>query len=142
MSESENSSEDSGFRVASIRSGTLVVLNKGEKDGVKLNQRFLLFGMGPEIFDPESKKSLGFLEEVRGTGKVIHVQESMSTIESDTKEPGQIFTTRPNFFGLSTAVVEERTPSTTVPFRDPKVGDFAKPIPPQPTLGSISGLSS
>jgi|ERR1700730_7896626 hypothetical protein len=112
-------------RVALVISSTRVVLNKGQKDGLKINQRFLIFGLGREILDPDTNQSLGILEEVRGTGKVIHLQERMATVESDMREPTPSITKRRNPFG---DVIEEHIPAGVIGFSDLKLGDFAKPV--------------
>jgi len=113
-------------RVAHIISAIKVVLNRGEKDGLKKDQRFLIFCLGGEILDPKTKQSLGRLELIRGTGKVTHLQERMATIESDMREPGNtVKRQNPLFYGTFT---EERLSPDTIRFDDPEVGDFAKPI--------------
>lgn len=59
-------------------------LNVGSNDGISMGDRFLIYTLSEhEILDPETNESLGFLELVKGTGKVIHLQEKMCTIESD-----------------------------------------------------------
>jgi hypothetical protein len=95
MSESLTKPQAGLPRVAHVLSDTRVVLNKGEKDGLKINQRFLIFGLRAEVLDPDTNQSLGILEEVRGTGRVIHLQERMATVESDMKEPGPSVCDRP-----------------------------------------------
>src|SRR4051794_33708714 len=59
-----------------------VVLNVGAQDGVELRQKFIIFSLGQELFDPHSKDSLGRFEIVRGNGEVSHVQERMCTVRS------------------------------------------------------------
>lgn len=59
-----------------------VVINRGSDHGVKQGDRYLVYGLGPEIFDPESNSSLGALEVVRGRASVVHVQEKMCTLRT------------------------------------------------------------
>ena len=59
-----------------------VVINRGANHGVKLGDRFLVFGEGPRIVDPDTGKDLGQLELVRGQGQVVHVQEHIATIHT------------------------------------------------------------
>lgn len=59
-----------------------VVLNKGSNDGIQKGDDFIVFGSGNEIVDPSTGISLGILEEIKGKGRVIHVQEKMCTIET------------------------------------------------------------
>lgn len=109
-----------------------VVINRGSKDGIKVNQRFLLYILSDdEIVDPETNKKLGFLEIVRGTGKVVHVQENMATIESDTKGPSERLITRleiPIYILESSREEEKIIPGEQLPFENASVGDKAKPI--------------
>lgn len=67
------------------------VINKGAEQGVKPGDTYLIYSLGPEINDPETGASLGRLEIVRGRAIVRHVQEKMSTLESDEFEetPGR-----------------------------------------------------
>jgi DNA gyrase/topoisomerase IV subunit B len=113
-----------------------VVINRGALHKVTEGQQFLLYKLSEEeIKDPISGKSLGYLEIVKGTGKIIHVQERISTIESDKREPSERRIVRKRssspFFSAFTGEEEEETivPSgRLVPFDDPVIGDKAKPI--------------
>ena len=68
--------------VAEIIGSRRVVLNKGAKDGISQGDRFLVFRPGEEIHDPKTGESLGILEDIKGMGEVIHVQDRMCTIET------------------------------------------------------------
>jgi hypothetical protein len=57
-----------------------VVINQGALHGVKVGDRFLVFGNGPHIADPATAPDLGVMELVRGQGEVVHVQDHMATI--------------------------------------------------------------
>ena len=94
--------------------------------------------------DPITLEGLGYLEISRGTGKVIHVQEKLATIESDiiTAPSKRIIkktkTTPPSpISGIAgylnpppTEVVEEiiETPEEITPFNSASKGDKVKPI--------------
>ena len=113
-----------------------VVINRGALHKVKKGQKFLLYKLSEEeIKEPISGKSLGYLEIVKGTGKIIHVQERISTIESDKREPSERRIVRKRssspFFSAFTGEEEEETivpSSRLVPFDDPVIGDKTKPI--------------
>lgn len=111
-----------------------VVINKGARDNIKEGQRFLLYKLEEEeIKDPTTGKSLGYLEVVKGTGKVTHVQERMSTIESDKRgEPSKktiIKRISPILFFPAQQHEETAVSSGDfVPFEQPDIGDKAKPI--------------
>lgn len=122
--------------VAEKLSDECVVINKGTSDGISIGQRFLIFGYGKQITDPSTGEVLGKLEIVRGTGKVTHVQEKISTITSDMKKTGSrvikkaqvnpISLTLSSF--LTNPDVEEILPPTTAPFIGAQKGDTARPI--------------
>lgn len=107
-----------------------IVINAGINKDVKKGQRFLVYALSNhEIFDPDTNTSLGFLEIVKGTGTVIHVQEKMATIESDvyeTSQPTKIIRKK-SIYSLGTT--EERTVSREhIAFNNPEIGDFVKQI--------------
>ena len=68
--------------VAKIISERKVVLNKGSQDGISDGDQFVVFSLGEEIHDPKTSESLGILEDIKGKGEVIHVQNHMCTIET------------------------------------------------------------
>jgi hypothetical protein len=107
-----------------------IVINAGDNKGIKKGQRFLVYALSDhEIFDPDTQKSLGFLEIVKGTGKVIHVQEKMATIESDvyeTSQPTKIIRKNPMYGFGSTE--EETVSREHIAFDNPRIGDFVKQI--------------
>src|SRR5437762_2733110 len=100
--------------VAYVADDTRVVLNRGRLDGVKIGQRFLVFGIGREIEDPRTKEKLGRLESVRGTGRVVHVQDHLATIDSDMTVAGRKVVKKPTPWGLaawpSQYIEEEQEP--------------------------------
>ena len=106
-------------RVAHIIDNHSLVLNVGRSDGIETGQRFLVYGLSDdEITDPETGRSLGYLELVRGTGSVSYIQDEMCVITSDKPVPAS-----------TTAMV--RAISGTVeyqPFTSPAVGDYAREI--------------
>lgn len=107
-----------------------IVINAGNNEGIKNGQRFLLYALSDhEIWDPDTKTSLGFLEIVKGTGKVVHVQEKMATIESDVYEisqPTKIIR-KNSMYGFGST--EEQTSSREhIAFNNPQIGDLVKQI--------------
>jgi cell shape-determining protein MreC len=69
--------------VATIIDEHRVVINKGKQDGVKKGQEYVIFGLGPEVQDPKTQENLGRVEVLKGRGEVIHVQDNISTVESN-----------------------------------------------------------
>ena len=125
-----------GAVVRVIKDDIQVVIDKGSCDGVELGQRFLIYGIDPEpIIHPITGENLGSLEIVRGTGKVVHVQEGLATNESDKfstpkKKVSTIINHSPftDKFGTKERSEEIIEDSEQLPFEYPAVGDFAKRI--------------
>jgi len=110
-----------------------VTINRGSEDGINKGDRFLIYSIGEELFDPETKESLGMLEIVKGTGKVVHVQPRLATIESDKlSAPNKTVTKKKNPYSyIAYSGYEEEVISgekEVIPFEDPTKGDKAKPI--------------
>ena len=130
--------------VVSKIDGYTVAINRGARDGVQMGQRFCIYAVSDEpINDPNTGESLGQLEIVKGTGKVINVQERMSSIESDRYGSGQTkrvikhadkspllkswIMVDPSFREhLEEEIIE--MPSNRLPFENARVGDRAKRI--------------
>jgi translation initiation factor 2 gamma subunit (eIF-2gamma) len=105
-----------------------LVINKGSEDGIREGQRMLVYRVSDEeIEDPNTGESLGYLELVRGTGKIIFVQDKLSIIESDkTKKVTTTYNRNHAFY--STYQSETVTENERIPFENPQVGDQVKPI--------------
>lgn len=122
-------------RVAQVLDKYTIVINQGSADGVEEEDRFLIYGIGDEIKDPETGQSLGKLEIVRGQGVVAHVQERLATVKTaEKRERGgksRRIKRSPGFSGIfGEQVVEEHEDyrEESVPFSGVQIGDFAKPI--------------
>lgn len=112
--------------IQSLNSNTRLVINKGLDDEIRMGQRVLVYSVSDdEILDPVTGEALGYLEIVKGTGKVIHVQSKISTIESDKQKSYVRKLVSPYSLALQQEVIEE---SRLVPFEDPEIGDLVKPI--------------
>lgn len=119
------------IRVASVQNELDLVLNVGSNDGISVGQRFLVYSLGEEVLDPVSGESLGTLEVVNGTGKVVHVQDRMCILRSDmTTKPRKTISSlsNPLFRFAGDRVIEELIPPDPVGFTNPSVGAFARPI--------------
>ncbi|AIE75695.1 hypothetical protein D082_31670 [Synechocystis sp. PCC 6714] len=114
--------------MAKIIDDSKLVINRGRSHGIRKAQRVLVYCIDDdEIKDPDTGESLGFLEVVKGTGAVISVQENLATIQSDqektyTREFRNLYSQLPIMGG---EVIRE---SRIIPFDNPQVGDFVKPI--------------
>ncbi len=130
--------------VAKVIDKNTLVINKGEIDGIRESQRMLVYcNSNEEIKDPNTGESLGYLEIVKGTGKIIRVQEKMSTLQSDRvyikpepklkslsfidNNPDKKMNIQKNIEdGLNelTELLKEAYSG----FDDPQIGDLVKPI--------------
>ncbi len=106
-----------------------LVINRSRRHGVKLGDRLLVFGVGPEVTDPDTYEGPGRIKLVRGRGEVIHLQESLATLRSIEKtrlRRGKRITRQYGSIGGPT--VEEDIPREQMPFEGVSVGDVARPI--------------
>lgn len=115
--------------VAEVIDDYKLVINRGTEHGIRKGQRVLIYSItNQEIKDPETGESLGFLELVRGTGKIIYLQERMSIIESDKEtETRRVFDDNKPYY-ISWNRTETIIETIRVPFDNPQVGDQVKPI--------------
>ncbi len=114
-------------QVVKIISNTRLAINRGSEHKIRPNQKVLVYCLSDEeIKDPETGKSLGYLEIYKGTGKIIHIQEKMSIIESDRSQTKTTKNT-PSlaFLGRGDEVYHD---SYLLDFEDPEIGDMVKPI--------------
>ena len=126
-------------RVAFVPDNFSVVLNKGLDDGIELNDKFLIFGIGSEIVDPDTGESLGALEVVRGRVRVEHLQAKLCTARSVdmTQIPGRkrilerkTASTIAMAFGNNVAreLIETEQSSEERELVKAAKGDYARPI--------------
>lgn len=113
-----------------------LVINKGKDDGISDSDRFIVYELGEELFDPDTNENLGQLEIVKGSGEPIHIQEKITTIEStrSNRVANRKIIKRRGGGGLlglnlpSTEEIIEPGEQILEPFEDPKEGDLAKII--------------
>jgi hypothetical protein len=121
-------------QVVKILSGTRLAINRGTEHQVRPNQRVLVYCLSSEeIIDPQTGESLGFLEIYKGTGKIIHIQEKMSIIESDRTQKQLVKRIEKpsllNSISLSYRLGEEiYDEEYLLEFENPEIGDMVKPI--------------
>lgn len=110
--------------------GLAIVINRGKKDGVSVGQRFLLYRLGGEVLDPDTRESLGNLEIIGGKAIVTHVQENMAILTSDEYEfePRRVIKRETNmfYFGEKEEVIEPQ--KKIKPLSTVAIGDLAKRI--------------
>ncbi len=120
-------------KVVKILSGARLAINRGSEHKIRPNQKVLVYCLSDEeIKDPETGESLGYLEIYKGTGKIIHIQEKMSIVESDRYQK-QTKRTEPSFisklaYQLGSDGEEVYEEQYLLDFDDPEIGDLVKPI--------------
>lgn len=117
--------------VVQIINNYRLAINKGREDGIRQGQRMLVYELSrDEIIDPNTGESLGYLEIVKGTAKVINIQAKMSIIESDqTRLIKKTYHPQTSRFYVDTSrPLEEIEEQLIIPFDDAKIGDQVKPI--------------
>lgn len=82
--------ENLDIRVAQVLEPGKIVVNKGSADGIQMSMEFLVYVLGEEVLDPVSGKSLGVLEDPKGTFKPIHIQEKLTILLTNIKRPGKM----------------------------------------------------
>lgn len=115
-------------KVIKILDEYTLVINKGDEDGVKIGDVCLIYKMDDEeLVDPDTNEKLGFLEIVKGIGKVTHTQQKISTITSNEFEDRKVITrpikTLQHFMGDTESFDTERKP-----FKNPEKNDLVKKI--------------
>ena len=103
-----------------------LLIDVGEDDEVEVNQHVLIFGLGPEITDPDGGSSLGHFEIVRGTGKVSSVQVRMAIVRSTRTNTVQ-YQKPQNINALVAGISPDYGEREVLaPFRRPQIGDFVR----------------
>jgi hypothetical protein len=133
------STEAKTFGVVKVLDRYQVVINGGSSNGITEKDRFVIYELGEELIDPESKELLGRLEIVKGSGRPIHIQEKLTTIKSNevrSQSARRTIVKRSGGGDIFTALAREPITEETIeprddvlePFADPKVGDRAKKL--------------
>ena len=103
--------------VAQVIDNYTLILNKGLNDGIKENQKYLVYKLGDIFIDPETQEDLGRWEIIRGKGEIIEVRDKYSVLKSRN---------------LSNALISFSAALTGAykysPFESPQRGDIAKLI--------------
>ncbi len=115
--------------VVYVKNPREVVLNRGQKQGAKTGDKFLVFGIGEDLTDPTTGESLGRLELVRGRGQVTHVQESMVTVRCiEVRSSVRKRILSPTISMLTGTTTEIDQSAEELPFDDVQKGDYARQI--------------
>lgn len=111
------------LRVAQVITPYQLVLNAGSDDGVQYGDQFVIYTLGKTIVDPETGEELEPIQIIRGRGRVIHIQRTICTIDSDW-EGGPVWVR--HWFPLYIpGFTQERTPVDRRQFDHAQTGDVA-----------------
>jgi hypothetical protein len=116
-----------------------IVIDRGMEDGVKDGDVFLVYALGEEIIDPDTKENYGKLEIVKGRAIVEHTQERIATLKSSKtvlpdkkviyrKPIGKTFGLLSALGGAMETKEEVHGEEEILPFENVKIGDLVKPI--------------
>ena len=126
--------DNKSIKVAKIINEYEVVINQGSDNGISKEDNFLVYNLGEELFDPDTKESLGHLEIICGRAKVKHAQDRLTTIISNVVEQrtGKRYIRKASnpsggMFGALGEEEQDITPDT-VPFNGVIEGSFVKKI--------------
>lgn len=78
----DDNSQNKKWRVIKIFDEYHVLVNAGADDGINEGDLLKILGTTGKIIDPETKKSLGTLEKVKASVRVIHMQKNMCVAEN------------------------------------------------------------
>lgn len=137
------------YKVIKVINSTEIVINAGKNEIKKLSN-FLIYSLDEELFDPDTNESLGQLEIVKGTAEPVHIQEKLTTLQSNTfeiirEESKKVITSKGNsgkqLSGLAASLAmfghtdQNETEELTVPAKrrrkpleNVKIGDLVKTI--------------
>lgn len=113
-------------KVAQIVDEYTIVINKGTKNKIFKGDIFLIYRLGDEIIDPDTKENLGNLEIVVGMGKVEHVQDTIATLTSCKTKKTKSKTIKKLPWSMGTEEIIEEP--EILPFNAPQIGDLVKKI--------------
>ena len=132
MTEQTEQTEQNEARVVAVIDHYRCVINWGSVDEVELGDRFIIYGLGDRLKDPETGQDLGVLEIVRGKAKVTHLQPRLSTLETYEREalPGKRIIRRNPIFNVGGLgdQIEEIGQTEQSMLQGAAVGDYARPI--------------
>ncbi|MFC1565084.1 hypothetical protein ACFL6G_09120 [candidate division KSB1 bacterium] len=124
------------IKVVNIISPYQIVLNCGSVDDIENGTRFLIYGLGKNIIDPDTKEPLETLEIVRGKGKVTHTQSKICTVDSIMyDEQPKTIKRQVNRGGLASitgfgipTTEESEIVKKRLPFNEVQIGDRAREL--------------
>lgn len=131
------------IKVVKVIDDFTIVINNGDKDGIKQKDIFQIYEFGEEIIDPDTEENLGLLEISKGIAKVEHLQDKITTLSSnnfitvgfkriikENKSNNNLgyFNNFLKYPGKIEEIEEIEPEKKNLPFKNVKVGDYAKVI--------------
>lgn len=125
-------------KVAAIKGDYAVVINRGYKDGVEEDMKFIIYEEGDEIHDPDTTASLGKLEYIKAKVKVINPSEKFSWAE--TYETHVVPGTGPTALASAVAVMGQFAPiyeRARLPLDATTSSSIGGPVAPKVRVGDL-----
>lgn len=72
------------YKIVQILNEYSVVINGGFNDGIKRGQLFQIYNIGDEVFDPDTKLSLGTRDNIKAEVIATEVSEKLTVCENRT----------------------------------------------------------
>lgn len=121
-------------KVARIDSDTRLILAAGRDKGVKEGMTFVIYELGDEIFDPETSRSLGRIEHIKGRVTVDHVQDHLCIARTKIYERSDSMSDFAKYYGRLLHLEQEKLKvESPQPLSKPselaiRIGDLARSL--------------
>lgn len=128
------------FRVVDVKKNDKNIeftINVGKNDGVKVNDKFMVYELGENILDPKNCKELEKLEKVKAMGKVTQVKIDESIVGCvKIKGRNRVITSVRDFDSKSTMIshknnikLQSESDNEIETNLTVRIGDYVKYIP-------------
>ena len=85
--------KDNVYKIVKIPSEYEVVINAGKNKSISVGDEFEIYEPGEEIFDPDTKESLGILDYIKDTVQAVTVLEKLTICKHITTSPSNLIST-------------------------------------------------
>jgi len=123
------------IKVAEVINQTQIIINKGSTHGLQVGQHVFIYSIGKEIFDPDTRESLGNMEISKGRGVISSVLEKQSAVTAIKIEvPESVILKKQSdgfmsfMHGMQKTEEERKLVEKTIPFESVEVGDLVRLI--------------
>lgn len=75
------------YKIVQILNEYDVVINAGFAEGIKTGQLFQIYNRGEEVFDPDTKLSLGTRDNIKAEVRAVEVSEHVTVCRNNSSTP-------------------------------------------------------